>query len=46
MKGKSHVEELLTDAKNAGDDIRDIHVKEVIAYINAMVDEIFERYGF
>ena len=46
MTEKSHVEELLTDAKNAGDDILDIHVKEVLAYINALVDEIFERYGF
>ena len=46
MKEKSHEEASLTDGKNAGDDIRDIHVKEVLAYINAMVDEIFERYGF
>lgn len=46
MKGKSHVEESSTDAKNESDDIRDIHVKEAIAYINALIDEIFERYGF
>lgn len=46
MTEKSHEEVSSTDGKNAGDDIRDIHVKEVIAYINAIVDEIFERYGF
>lgn len=46
MKEKSHEVASSTDGKNAGDDIRDIHVKEVITYINAIVDEIFERYGF
>ena len=46
MKEKSHVVVSSTDAKNAGNDIRDIHVKEVIDYINALVDEIFKRYGF
>lgn len=46
MKGNSHVEESLTDAKNESNDILDIHVKEAIAYINALIDEIFERYGF
>lgn len=46
MTESSHEEVSLTDAKNAGDDIRNIHVKEVISYINALVDEIFERYGF
>lgn len=46
MTEKSHEVVSLTDAKNESDDIRDIHVKEVIDYINALVDEIFKRYGF
>lgn len=46
MKEKSHEEVSSTDAKNESNDILDIHVKEVIAYINALVDEIFKRYGF
>ena len=46
MKEKSHEEVSLTDAKNESNDIRDIHVKAVMDYINALVDEIFERYGF
>nr|DAS42148.1 MAG TPA: hypothetical protein [Caudoviricetes sp.] len=36
----------MTDTKTESNDIRDIHVKEAIAYINALVDEILERYGF
>ena len=39
MKGKSHVEESSTDAKNESNDILDIHVKEVI-------DKILEKNGF
>ena len=46
MTEKSHEEVSLTDAKNESNDIRDIHVKEAIAYINALTDEILERYGF
>lgn len=46
MKEKSHEEVSSTDAKNESNDIRYIHVKEVIDYINALVDEIFKRYGF
>ena len=46
MTEKSHEEVSSTDGKNESSDILDIHVKEAIAYINAMVDEIFERYGF
>lgn len=46
MTENSHEVVSSTDGKNAGDDIRDIHVKEVIDYINALVDEIFKRYGF
>lgn len=46
MKESSHVEESLTDAKTESNDILDIHVKEAIAYINALVDEILERHGF
>jgi hypothetical protein len=46
MTEKSHEVASLTDAKNESNDIRDIHVKEALAYINALIDEIFERYGF
>lgn len=46
MKEKSHVVVSSTNAKNESDDIRNIHVKEAIAYINALIDEILERYGF
>lgn len=46
MKEKSHEVVSSTDGKNGGDDIRDIHVKEAIDYINAMVDEILVRNGF
>ena len=46
MTEKSHEEVSLTDAKNESNDIRDIHVKEAIAYINALIDEILERHGF
>jgi len=46
MTEKSHEEVSSTDGKSESDDIRDIHVKEVIDYINALVDEIFKRYGF
>lgn len=46
MTEKSHEVASSTDAKNESNDIRDIHVKEALAYINALVDEIFERYGF
>jgi len=46
MKGKSHVEESSTDAKNESNDILDIHVKEVIAFINDRIDKILEKNGF
>ena len=46
MIESSHVEESSTDAKNESNDILDIHVKEAIAYINALIDEILERHGF
>lgn len=46
MKEKSHEEVSSTDAKNESNDILDIHVKEAISYINALIYEIFERYGF
>lgn len=46
MTENSHVVVSSTDTKNESNDIRDIHVKEAIAYINALVDEILERYGF
>lgn len=46
MTENLHEEASSTDAKTESNDIRDIHVKEVIDYINALVDEIFKRYGF
>lgn len=46
MTENSHEEVSSTDAKTESNDILDIHVKEAIAYINAMVDEILDRYGF
>lgn len=46
MTEKSHEEVSSTDTKNETNDIRDIHVKEAIAYINALIDEILERNGF
>lgn len=46
MTESSHEEVSSTDAKNESNDIRDIHVKEAIAYINALVDKILERHGF
>ena len=46
MTEKSHEEVSLTDGKNESNDILDIRVKEAIAYINALIDEILERHGF
>lgn len=46
MTEKSHEVVSSTDGKNESNDIRDIHVKEALAYINALVDEILERNGF
>lgn len=46
MTEKSHEEVSSTDGKNESNDILDIHVKEAIAYINALIDEILERHGF
>jgi len=40
------VEESSTDAKNESNDILDIHVKEVIAFINDRIDKILEKNGF
>lgn len=46
MTENSHEVVSSTDGKNAGDDILDIHVKEVIAFINDRIDKILERHGF
>lgn len=46
MTEKSHEEVSSTDGRSVDKDILDIHVKEAIAYINSLVDEILERNGF